>query len=216
MPNDLLKHPFFKDRKEAGVKLAEKLQQYRDGNSIILALPRGGVVVGYEISKILNIPLNIVVVRKIGAPRQPEFGIGAISENGILILDEPLIGTLGYSREEINKIIKKERNELKRRIELYRKNKPLPELRNKTVILVDDGIATGVTAKAAIDAVRKSEPENLILAVPVCAYDTLQSFEKQADKIICLHTPLQLGSISSFYENFNQTTDEEVVALLKK
>ena len=135
----MFNHPFFKDRKEAGKKLSEKLTEYKGKNSIILALPRGGVVVGYEISKRLRIPLDIVVVRKIGAPTQPEFGIGAVSENDVQILDEQTIEAFNYSRAEIDEVIKKEKEELKRRIELYRKSKPFPNLKNKTVAFFASG-----------------------------------------------------------------------------
>ncbi|QQG44590.1 MAG: phosphoribosyltransferase [Candidatus Roizmanbacteria bacterium] len=213
---------FFKDRKDAGRKLAEKLITYcRDRTllcpySIVLALPRGGVIVGYEIAQKLNVPLDVIIVRKIGAPEQPELGVGAISENNTLVLNENKISTLGYSKNQIDEVIEKEKKEMKRRIELYRSNRPLPDLKDKTVILVDDGLATGVTALAAITALSKLKPKQLIIALPVCSNTASRSFNLKVDDFICLHSLFDFQAIGLYYENFEQTTDEEVINLLKK
>ncbi|MEW6380016.1 MAG: phosphoribosyltransferase [bacterium] len=207
---------FFRDRKDAGRQLARHLIQYQDQEPLILALPRGGVVVGFEISINLKAPLDVIVARKIGAPGMPEYGIGAIAPGGVLILDERPIRMLGIPREEIDLIADREREEMQRRIERYRGGRPLPDVRNRTVILVDDGIATGVTARAAIQAIRQQEPRQLILASPVCAPDTARLLRAEVDDFVCLETPPDFRAISLWYDDFRQTSDEEVVDLLNR
>jgi predicted phosphoribosyltransferase len=208
--------PFvFRDRTDAGRRLAEELQKYVQDNPIVLALPRGGVPVGYEISKALGIPMDVIVARKIGAPSNPELGIGAISEEDVMILDQPTIRLLGFTDGEIKYITGLEQQELKRRIELYRNNKPLPPLHNRTVILVDDGLATGVTAKAAIKSLLKLRPKKLVYAVPVCAQDTAEAIRHYVDEFICLYSPYELSAIGLYYQDFDQVTDKEVTDILK-
>ena len=207
----------FKDRTDAGCKLAEKLVEYRDQNPIVLALPRGGVPIGYEISKRLNAPLDVLVVRKLGAPLHPEFGIGAIAP-GVKILDKEVIENLGISEDDIARIEKKEREELNRRIKEYRGSATVLDIKNKTVILVDDGLATGVTAKAAIKAILNQHPQKLIVAMPVCASDAIEGIRSLVrplkDKVIYLSTPHDFSSVGIWYETFDQVSDLEVINLL--
>lgn len=206
----------FENRSEAGKKLASELIEYRNANPVILALPKGGVPIGYEVADVLHAPLQVIVVRKIGLSSNTEFGIGAIAEGGIKVLDETMIQVLGIDEEEIKDTIRLEEEELNRRIKLYRNGKSLPTLTGKTAILVDDGMATGVTARAAIEAVKKLHPQKIILVSPVCALDTAESLRKIVDKVVCLATPFEFTAVGVWYKNFTQITDEEVVNLLKK
>lgn len=203
----------YKDRYDAGRQLAEKLVRYKDENPIILALPRGGVVLGYEIAKMLNAPLDVIVARKLGAPLQPELGIGAIAPNGIRILNTGLIRTLGISESQIKQLIEEETGEMNRRTELYRGGLPPIDLFEKTVIVVDDGIATGITDKAAVLSLPQLEPQKIILAIPVCPPDSADNF-KEVDEFICLEQPADFYAVGAYYENFEQINDKEVIRLL--
>lgn len=203
----------FLDRIDAGKRLAEKLLKFKDKNPVVLALPRGGVVLGYEIAKVLDAPLNVIVVRKLGVPMQPEFGVGAIAEEDVMVLDESAIERLRLSEVDLTPVIQRERKELKRRIKKYRDKKLfLPP--SAVVILVDDGMATGVTAKAAIQFLKKKKVKKIILAVPVCAKDTACEIKKLVDRFVCLMQPSNLGSIGECYSSFDQVSDEEVVSIL--
>lgn len=207
----------FKDRTDAGRKLAKKLRQYKGDNLVVLALPRGGVLVGYQIAKALSAPLDVLLVRKLGSPINPELGIGAIAQGGIKVLDEAAINQMGIKEEEIEKIEKKEKKELERRAAKYRVKAPLPEISNKIVILADDGLATGVTAMAAIRAVLIQVPKKLVVALPVCAQGSvtnLLSPLREEDKLVCLLTPHNFSSVGSWYKNFPQVSDEEVLQIL--
>ena len=204
----------FKNRREAGQQLAQRLIHYREEKPIILALPRGGVVVGFEIAQALEAPLDIIIARKIGAPSQPELGIGAVAPGGIRILDEHAVRVLGISEEQIDHITAQELKEMHRRLNLYRGNRPFPEILDSTLILVDDGIATGVTARAAIQSIRRQKPNRIILAVPVAPPETVTKLGAQVDEVVCIITPPDMRAISLWYDNFQQTTDEEVIALL--
>lgn len=206
----------FENRQEAGKRLAIELAQYGSVSSIILALPRGGIPIGLEIAKILHAPLEVFVARKIGAPYNPEFGIGAIAEGNVRMLDEPTVKFLRITKEELEAAVSREKEELKRRVALYRNNKPLPSLKDRVVILVDDGLATGVTARAAIAGIKKRKPKKIIFASPVCAYDTAQELGHLVDSVICVTTPVDLIAIGSWYRSFEQVSDEEVVELLKQ
>lgn len=206
----------FKDRQEAGEKLAEKLIKYADEKPVIIALPRGGVVLGYEVAKKLNAPLDIIVARKIGAPFNPELGIGAIAPNGIRILNVEAIQHFGISEIEIEKIIKKETEEMERRIKLYRKDRPALDLHKKTVIVIDDGLATGVSTRAALLAIKTMSPKKTILAVPVSPPHTADKFRKKVDEFICLGEPQDFYAVGAYYDNFEQTSDEEVINLIQK
>ncbi|MBI2195521.1 MAG: phosphoribosyltransferase [Candidatus Levybacteria bacterium] len=204
----------FEDRNKAGAQLAEQLKEYK-GDSIVLALPRGGVVIGFEIAKALKVPLDVIVVRKIGAPHNPELGIGAVSESNTKVLDGSAIKLLGIPRRVISEMIRREKEELRRRVAVYRNNKPLKTLKNRTVIIVDDGLATGATARAAIRAVKKHKPKQLIFAAPVCESNTARGIEHLVDKILCIEAPSNFAAVGQWYRNFEQVSDEEVVALLK-
>lgn len=204
----------FYNREDAGEKLAEKLQIFKDEHPVIVALPRGGVPVGFVIAQQLHAPLDVLVARKLGAPHQKELGIGAISEGGVKVLNTQLITANGITKEEISLVEKDEREELKRRVHAYRYGKTLSYLKGKTVILVDDGLATGITALAAIKAVKKLKPAKIIYASPVCAADSVIQVQKNVDVCFCLHTPLYFHAVGEWYQNFTQVSDEEVIAFL--
>jgi putative phosphoribosyl transferase len=206
----------FRDRIDAGRQLAERLSYYRDENPIILALPRGGVVVGFEVAQMLRAPLDVIIARKIGAPDQPELGIGALAPGGVRILDERIIQLLGISEEQIARVEARERGEIDRRLRLYRGDRPMPQIQGQTAILVDDGIATGVTARAAIQSIRRQEPRRIVLAVPVAPPETIHLLRKEVNDAVCLMTPPDLRAISLWYDNFEQTSDDEVIRLLQR
>ena len=204
----------FKDRRDAGKQLAKKLISYKKINPVILGLPRGGVVVANEVAKMLKTPLEVLVVRKLGSPNNPEFAIGAIAENGAEFLDEDTINVLGISKQTLKQLLREEGNELDRRVKTYRGGKKIISLKNKVVIIVDDGLATGATARAAINYVSKQKPKEIIFAAPVSAYDSLQKLTSDVSKAVSILTPPQLTSISEYYESFPQTSDEDVIKLL--
>lgn len=206
----------YKDRHDAGIQLAEKLLQYKDENPIIMALPRGGVILGYEVAKKLNAPLDITVARKIGAPSQPELGVGAVAPHGVRILNHGLIDSLGVSELQIEQIIEKESIEMNRQLELYRGNLTPLDLYEKTVIVVDDGIATGVSDKAAVLSVKYLYPKKVILAVPVCPINTAEKFRKYVDEFVCLNEPTDFYAVGMYYENFEQVNDQDVINLLEE
>lgn len=208
----------FEDRKDAGQKLADELGKYRGKNTLVLALPRGGVPVGYEISRALGAPLDVLVVRKLGAPGNPEFGIGAIAPEGVRVLDADTIKRLGISGEELEKIESEEREELGRRVKEYRGTEKFPDLEGKTVILVDDGLATGVTARAAIKYILGKRAEKLVVAMPVCALDSVEaihSIVREGDEVVCISTPFDFSALGLWYRNFEQVSDKQVVGLLR-
>ena len=211
-----VRHGAFADRRDAGRKLAARLDKYAGDNPIVLALPRGGVPVGYEIAKALHAPLDVFVVRKLGAPQQPELGIGAIAPGGLLILDADLVRDLGIPEEVINRIVSNETAEMERRLHRFRGDRPLPDLKDRTVLLVDDGLATGVTAYAAIKALRQVGPRQIVLAIPVCATQTAHMIAPQVSEIVCLMTPPEFLAVGLWYANFEQTSDEEVIELLEQ
>lgn len=203
----------FKDRKDAGIKLARKLEKYKDPNTLVLAIPRGGVEVGYEVSKFLNCKFDLLIVRKLGLANNPEAGFGAIAEDKTTYLIPNIERRL--SKEKINKVIEQEYEELKRRLKEYRSNKKLESLKNKTIIIVDDGIAMGVTIKAAILFCRKQQPLNLIVAVPVSSEETQQEIKPLVDELIILEIPLFFRSVSQFYGKFEPVEDEDVKRFLR-
>lgn len=206
----------YKDRSDAGLQLAEKLKKYTNDNPIILALPRGGVILGYEVAKALKAPLDVIVPRKIGAPFHPEFGVGAIAPHGIRILNSETINLLRISDSEIDEIIELETIEMNRRIRLYRKDLPPLDLKGKTVIVIDDGIATGVSTRAAIMSIKTMNPKKIILAVPVCPPETANNFRHEVDEFLCLNEPPDFYAVSVYYSNFEQISDAEVITLLQK
>ena len=208
--------PPFKDRRDAGRRLAGKLSRFKDERPVIFALPRGGVPVGYEISRSLGAPLDVFVSRKLGAPGQPEFGIGAVATGGVRVLNEEAIRRLGIPDDYVEYITAQETAEVERRLRYFRGERPEPDVVGRTAILVDDGLATGVTARAAVEALRLRRPERLVFAAPVCAAQTAELFRPEVDELVCLESPSDLGAIGFWYRNFEQTSDEEVVELLER
>lgn len=206
----------FKDRTDAGVQLSSRLKEYKDKEGVIvLALPRGGVVTGYEIAQHLNTPLDIVIVRKIGFPGQPELGIGAVSETGSIVLNDYIISGYGVSKEYIEREVSRQQEEIARRVKLYRKGKWLAGLKGKTIILVDDGVATGATMKAAITTLKEEKLNKLIVALPVAPSSVAEEIEKMVDEFICIETPFDFMAVGSYYDNFTQVSDKEVVEILQ-
>ncbi len=207
----------FKDRRFAGQVLARELTAYANRPDVlVLGIPRGGVPVAFEVAKALNAPLDILVVRKLGVPDQEELAMGAIASGGVRIINEYIISLVKISNEVIARVAAQEEQELERREQLYRPNRPFPDLQGRTVILVDDGLATGATMWAAVLAVRKQQPAQIAIAVPVAAPETCQELETEVDKIICVSTPSPFHSVGLWYKDFPQTTDEEVRDLLAK
>jgi predicted phosphoribosyltransferase len=207
----------FRDREDAGRQLAERLARYQYEDAVVLALPRGGVPVGYEVARSLKAPLEVFIARKLRAPGREEFGIGAVAQGGVRVLNEHAVQVLGISEEYIERASAEEMTEIERRLRLLRsEGSPEPEVEGRTAILVDDGLATGVTAWAAIEALRRREPRRLVLAVPVCAAHTAESLRGEVDELICLEVPSELMAISIWYRNFEQTSDEEVMCLLEE
>ncbi len=206
----------FHDRVDAGRKLATLLQGFRDSNPLVIAIPRGGVPVGYEVARALGAPLDVIVVRKLGAPDQPELGVGAIAEGGALWADATLLRELEVSPHELRAIAEREAMELDRRVRLYRGTRTLPDLSGRTVILVDDGVARGGTARAAIRAIREQHPKSVVLAIPVIAADTARELRGLVDEIVFVHAPEVFYAVGAWYEVFAQTRDEEVCSLLEQ
>ena len=206
----------FRDREDAGLRLAERLLRYREENPVVMALPRGGVPVGAEISRALNAPLDVVVARKLGAPGQPELAIGAVAPGGVQLINERVVRWLGIPEGWIEQAAEKELAEVQRRMQRFREGRPAPEVGDRTAILVDDGIATGMTASAAIRATRAAEPRRVVLAVPICAKETAEKLSREVDELVCLKMPEDLWAIGLWYRDFHQIPDEEVIDLLEK
>lgn len=206
----------FDDRRDAGRRLAERLSALQLSDPLVLGLPRGGVPVAYEVATRLSAPLGVFVVRKIGAPFQPELAVGAIAEGGEPALDDQLIRTLGLQPAQLEPVIERERAELQRRVAQYRSDGSGPDVTGRDVVLVDDGLATGASARAALHALRARSPRRLVLAVPVGAPDSVRSLQAVADEVVCVQTPRPFGSVGQWYVDFRQTTDEEVLELLDR
>ncbi|MDZ7957832.1 MAG: phosphoribosyltransferase [Aulosira sp. DedQUE10] len=207
----------FLDRSFAGQLLAKDLAAYANRTEVIvLALPRGGVPVAFEIAEVLNVVLDVLMVRKLGVPNQEELAMGAIASGNVQILNEDIVRDLNISERIIAKVAAKEHQELERREQLYRGNRPFPELQGKAVILVDDGLATGATMWAAIVAVRQQQPARIVVAVPVAASPSYQELATKVDEVVCIATPSPFYSVGQWYEKFPQTTDDEVHDLLRK
>ncbi|TML86110.1 MAG: phosphoribosyltransferase [Actinobacteria bacterium] len=207
----------FRDRTDAGRLLAERLRKYAGRDDVVvLALPRGGVPVAYEVAKTLGAPLGIFLVRKLGVPGHEELAMGAIASGGLVVLDERLVRTLGIGESELQRAIAAEARELERRAAAYDGDRALPELEGKTVILVDDGLATGATMRAAALAVRRLNPARVVVAVPVAAAETCREFEDVVDEVVCEATPSPFRAVGLWYDDFSQTTDEEVRELLAR
>ncbi|MFY0572271.1 phosphoribosyltransferase [Archangium lansingense] len=205
----------FRNREEAGRMLAKRLRETLDETPVVLALPRGGVPVGYEVATALGVPLEVLVARKLGVPWRPELGMGAIAEGGALYVNPEVLAYADLTNEDALGVAKQEARELARRVRLYRSERPLPDMRGRTVLLVDDGLATGGTARAAARAVRALGPDKLVLAVPVASAETAEALRREeVDEVIAVQEPDRLGAVSAWYEDFHQVDDEEVLTLL--
>lgn len=205
----------FADRADAGRQLAELLAEYAgDPNVVVLALPRGGVPIGYAIAGRLPAPLDVCVVRKLGVPGHEELAMGALAGDGTCVLDEALMATLGIDADALQEVVRREIDELKRREVAYRDARPEPDLRGKVVIVVDDGLATGATMRAAATALRRRGPAAVVAAVPVAAPRTIASLRGVVDRIVCVRTPEPFHAVGLYYVNFEQTSDDEVRRLL--
>jgi len=207
----------YRDRQQAGQLLAELLTSYQAQlNTLVLALPRGGVPVGYEVARILQLPLDVFLVRKLGVPRQEELAMGAIAMGDICVFNQDVIQTLHIPQTLIHHEIDRQKQVIAERNQLYRQNRPAPKLNDKTVILVDDGLATGATMRVAVRAIKLQAPKQIIVAVPVAAADSSQSLAHEVDEVISLQIPEPFYGVGRWYTNFNQTTDAEVIDLLNK
>jgi len=206
----------FTDRREAGRELARLLARYRAERPVILAVPRGGVIVGEEVARALQAPLDVIVARKIGAPAQPELAIGAVvgGEPPLRLINRELVELLGVSDDYLEREARRQEEEIRRRLERFRGRRPPLELRGRTVILVDDGIATGYTMRAALAAVRRQAPARVVVAVPVAPPETVRMLAEEADEIVCLATPSPFYAVGAWYREFPQVSDDEVAAIL--
>ena len=206
----------FRDRQQAGRILARALSHLKGKAPIVLALPRGGVPVAAEVASALGAPLDVVVVRKIGAPFHKELGVGALVllDQPAVVWNHPLLKELGLTEAQLRGDVKDQEIEARRRLALYRGNRPALDLEGRTVILVDDGLATGITAQVALQALRRAHLAHLVLAIPVAPPDTLSRLSQEADETVCLMQPSWFSAVGQFYDDFTQTTDEEVMSLL--
>jgi putative phosphoribosyl transferase len=208
----------FFDRVEAGRRLgselARRLPRIRDEDPLVLAIPRGGVPVGHEVARVIDAPLDLFIARKLGAPGHEELGIGAVAPGGTRFLDAETIRMLGVSDAYIEEVTRRETTELERRLRRFRGDRPPPRIEGRAVVLVDDGLATGVTALASLTALRLQRPRRLVFAAPVCSLEGMQAVARQADDVVCLATPDRFFGVGAWYQDFTQTTDEEVVKLL--
>ncbi len=206
----------FQDRVEAGRRLAVRLEAYRDASPIVLGLPRGGVPVAAEVARALGAPLDVCVVRKIGAPLHPELAIGAVGENGSMYVDRDLVRRLGVPERELAELVATRRLEVDERVRRFRAGAPVPDVRGRTVIVIDDGIATGATVRAALQTLRARGAGRIVLAVPVGAASSIEELTPEADEVVCLHAEDPLYAVGLWYEDFTATTDDEVAALLER
>jgi putative phosphoribosyl transferase len=215
---DRLEPMIFADRADAGRQLAVKLQRFRDESPVVLALPRGGVPVGFEIASALGAPLDVVLVRKIGAPWQPELALGAIVGNGTVerVIDPALLAECDISETYIEEEVARQTAVIEQRRKLYYRNRQSTDVRGCTALVVDDGIATGATMRAALRAIRRREPKKLILAVPVAPVETIEALRKEVDQIVCLAMPDPFWAIGAFYSDFRQVDDRDVLRLLDR
>lgn len=209
------RHYRFLDRRDAGRRLAERLGPLIDEDPVVVALPRGGVPVGWEVATALGAPLEVLAVHKLGAPHNPEYGIGAVAEDGTRVIDSEAVAVLGLSGGLLDAMAARATEELQRRVVVYRGGRPALDLGGRVAIVVDDGVATGVTDTAALRAVRRRRPQRTILAVPVCPPDSAARLRNEADEVVCLTMPPLLYGVGQWYRDFSQVSDEEVVAALR-
>lgn len=207
----------FRTRTEAGKMLARQLTSYADCKDLlVLGLPRGGVPVAYEVANLLGAPLDICLVRKLGVPGHKELAMGAITSGGIRVLNHDVVSSLGITTETIDQVTAEELQELQRRDRAYRGDRPLLDVKNRTIIVIDDGIATGSTMRAAITMLQKQQPKRIVIAVPIAPPETCEELSNQVDEVVCLKMPERMYAVGVWYEDFSQTTDEEVRYLLAK
>src|SRR2546421_1153509 len=207
----------FRDRTDAGRQLSARLTRYANRNDVlVLALPRGGMPVAYEVAKELKAPLDVFLVRKLGVPGYEELAMGAIASGGVRVVNEDVVQHLGIAPEVIDAVAAREQGELERRERAYRDERPAPDVRGRTVILVDDGLATGSTMRAAALALRQKGPARVVVAVPVASREACEEFRGEVDDVVCAATPEPFMGVGRWYEDFSQTTDEEVRSLLAR
>jgi len=207
----------FLDRTQAGQLLAAKLSAYANRPDVlVLAFPRGGVPVAFEVARVLHAPLDVIIVRKLGVPGEEELALGAIASGGVRVLNDDVVQLLHISEKEINRVATLEQREVERREHLYRGDRPAYEVYGRTVILVDDGIATGATMRAAVASVRRQQPARIVIAIPVAAFSTCEEFAREVDELVCVLMPEAFFAVGFWYEHFSQTTDEEVRDLLQQ
>lgn len=204
----------FRNRREAGRQLARELLAFADRSPVVVGLPRGGVPVAAEVARALHAPLDVIVVRKLGVPSQPELGMGAIGEDGIRVLDQEIMRAAGVTADDVARVEARERAEIERRSRLLRGARPRTSLAGRTVIIVDDGIATGGTARAAVHVARAEGATHVVLAVPVAPPDTVRALGREADEVVCLHTPEPFLAVGRWYEDFDQVSDTDVVHMV--
>ena len=204
----------FTDRRHAGQELGHALHRYAGTNPIVLALPRGGVPIGREIASALDAELDVLIIRKLGAPNNPEFAIGAVGEGGAVVLDEQTVVSMHMDDATLERIVTEARREIDRRVDAYRRGRSLPSLAGRTVIIVDDGLATGSTAATAVEVIKSLGAEDIVLAVPTGSHQAVTLLRDRCDEVVCLEEPPWFGSVGAQYESFPQVSDAEVTALL--
>lgn len=212
----MLSRRTYTDRAEAGRALADELRDLGLDDPVILAMPRGGVPIAREVAVALDAPLDVVVIRKVGAPGHEEYGIGAVGEGGVTLLDPVAVARLGAVEERIQQTVDREREELRRRVERYRGGRPGVEVEGREVVVVDDGVATGVSARAALQVLRERGASRIVLAVPVGSPRGLDDLAEEADDVVCPLRPPGFRAVGQYYDDFHQVTDEEVVAILEE
>ena len=207
----------FTDRVDAGRRLADALKDYEGRDDIVVyGLPRGGVPVAAEVAMALGAPLDVLIVRKLGVPGQPELAMGAVASGGVRVLNDEILRQIHVSDEQIDRITEEQRREVREREERFRGDAEVPEVQGKTALVIDDGIATGSTMRASVEALRELGPEEIVVAVPVASYSACDDMEEVADAVVCLETPSPFHAVGAWYENFDQTTDAEVKQLLEQ
>jgi putative phosphoribosyl transferase len=206
----------FSNRREAGKRLADELEGFHDEDPVVIGLPRGGVPVAFEVARALHAPLDVMVVRKVGAPTNPEYGIGAIAEEDVRLINRDDVEALHLSAEMLGDLVDREYAELQRRLQTIRDTHPKVDIAGRTVLMIDDGLATGITAVAAARAVRKRGAEKVVLAAPVCAASMAEALKSEVDEVLCAESPGYLGAVGTWYEDFTQTSESEVLDLLEE